>query len=86
MDSIRLSAGLRIYTLMLCLSIPLVIAFSVLGNTRRKSVTTLGKKIAGDKKFNQHRRYCSKTIASEVDTPPALPSFTDTDLLSSKLL
>lgn len=75
MNSIRLSAGLRIYTLMLCLGIPLAIAFSVLGNTRRKSMTTLGKKIAGDKNFSQHRRYCSKNIASEVDTPPAFPSF-----------
>lgn len=79
MDTIRLLAGLRFYTLMLCLGIPSAIVFSLLGNTRRKSVTTLGKKIAGDKKFSQHRRYCSKTIAHEadrqVDTSPALPSF-----------
>ena len=69
-DSIRLPAGPRIETLILCLRISSAIVFSLLGNTKMK----LGETTPSDR-ISVNLGIGSKIIAHKVDTPSTLSSF-----------
>ena len=79
---IRLPAGPRIDTLILCLRISSAIVFSLLGNTKMKSVTHSGKRLQVTE-FQSASQYVARSSPTRLTLAQLCPALTDTDLPSN---